>query len=160
VTITIGVDPGGSGAIAATRDRQLIFVKDMPVHGGIISAPGVTDILDYSLKAWRSSQGHFHHTPPAWVEDVHSMPRQGVASSFKFGQAHGTVLGVLGALRIPVHLVTPAKWKRDLGLGSDKAKALEMARRLFPTAELSLKRHIGRAEALLIAEWGRRNILK
>ena len=49
--------------------------------------------------------------PFAVVERVHSMPRQGEASTFSFGCSFGVVLGVLGAMGIPFELVAPKVWK-------------------------------------------------
>ena len=37
---------------------------------------------------------------------------------FRFWQAYGTIPGVIGALTIPVRHVSPAKWKKALGLNS------------------------------------------
>ncbi|MFZ2109605.1 MAG: hypothetical protein WAV18_30225 [Roseiarcus sp.] len=56
----------------------------------------------------------------AIVELVASRPGQGVASVFKFGCGFGMVPGVIAARSVPLHLVTPAKWKRHFGLDSDK----------------------------------------
>jgi crossover junction endodeoxyribonuclease RuvC len=81
------------------------------------------------------------------------MPRQGVASSFAFGVVFGSILSVLQAMQIGIDLVTPATWKRALGLSSDKRASLDKARLLFPTADLHLAKHDGRAEALLLAHW-------
>jgi hypothetical protein len=89
----------------------------------------------------------------AIVERVSAMPKQGVSSSFKFGVGFGSVLGVLQALQLPFDFVTPAKWKGDLKLGKDKKASLHKARLLWPTADLHLEKHDGRAEALLIAYW-------
>jgi hypothetical protein len=48
---------------------------------------------------------------------------------FRFGQAYGKILGVIGTLAIPVRHVSPANWKRALGLNSDgetsRARAIE-----------------------------------
>ena len=79
------------------------------------------------------------------------MPGQGIASSFQFGVGFGSILGVLQALHIRIELVTPSSWKRSYGLSKDKHASLHKARLLFPTAELHLAKHDGRAEALLIA---------
>ena len=38
---------------------------------------------------------------------------------FRFGQAYGTILGVIGTLAIPLRHVTPTKWKRAVGLDSN-----------------------------------------
>jgi hypothetical protein len=53
-------------------------------------------------------------------------------------------------------MVTPQKWKKDLKLDSDKNKSLALARELWPLAPLERKKDNGRAEALLMAEWLRR----
>jgi hypothetical protein len=90
-----------------------------------------------------------------YIEAVHAMPKQGVSSSFQFGTGYGSIIGCLQALRYRIEFVPPTQWKKDLNLGrgSDKDAALHRARQLFPTAPLSLKKHEGRAEALLIAHW-------
>jgi crossover junction endodeoxyribonuclease RuvC len=48
---------------------------------------------------------------------------------FRFGQAYGTILGVLGAIAVPVRLVTPTQWKKAMGLDSSaetsRARAIE-----------------------------------
>lgn len=142
----LGVDPGASGAIAALElDGSLAWVHDMPHHDGIVAPALVADL--------------FHGTgsfDAAWVEDVHSMPKQGVSSSFKFGRAHGTVLGVLGALRIPIHLVSPARWKKAMGLSRDKGASRRRAIELWPDHAQAFARvkDDGRAEAALIASYG------
>jgi crossover junction endodeoxyribonuclease RuvC len=93
------------------------------------------------------------------VEDVHSMPAQGVASSFKFGMAFGAALAMAERFNCPWSLVTPQKWKKQMGLSSDKNESLELARELWTIAPLSRKKDNGRAEALLMAEWLRKNNL-
>ena len=87
------------------------------------------------------------------VEAVHAMPRQGLSSTFKFGVAYGMALAITQRINAPVHLVTPQKWKKDLGLSSDKNESLAMARTLFPNAPLARKKDNGRAESLLLAHW-------
>ena len=90
------------------------------------------------------------------IESVHSMPAQGVASSFKFGVAFGMAIAIIERINCPWMLVTPQKWKKDMGLTSDKTQSLKMARRLWPNAPLARQMDNGRAESLLMAEWLRR----
>lgn len=147
--LTLGIDPGLTGALALLdADGQPELVADLPI------------IRDRSL-AWvdgnrlqsmllEAIQGR---PCRAVVERVSAMPRQGVASSFAFGVGFGSILATLQTLRLPLELVTPATWKRTLGLSSDKRASLDKARLLFPSAELHLRKHEGRAEALLIAWW-------
>jgi crossover junction endodeoxyribonuclease RuvC len=90
------------------------------------------------------------------LEKVHSMPKQGVSSTFKFGMAFGGACALAKRFNSPLLMPTPQEWKKSLKLSSDKLESLFMARNLFPNAPLHLKKHNGRAEALLIAEFYRR----
>lgn len=147
-----GIDPGISGAIAFYFPETMgrIAVEDVPVAGGEISAPHLASMI-------RSFSPSF-----AVIEKVHAMPKQGVSSTFKFGAAYGDVRGVIGALNIPLHLVTPQAWKKHFGLTADKDQSRKLAIRLFPSVaeHFALKKHDGRAEAALIALFGAETILK
>jgi crossover junction endodeoxyribonuclease RuvC len=83
------------------------------------------------------------------------MPRQGVASSFNFGKSYGIVLGVLGALDVPVTHPTPAAWKKAMGVTADKASSRRRATDLWPAMSGTFARvkDDGRAESALIARW-------
>lgn len=90
----------------------------------------------------------------AVIERVHSMPKQGVASSFKFGRSYGFLRGCLIASGIPFEEVTPQVWQKALGCLSrgDKNVTKARAQQLFP----SLKITHATADALLLAEYARR----
>jgi crossover junction endodeoxyribonuclease RuvC len=92
------------------------------------------------------------------VEQVHSMPRDGVRQAFAFGTAYGIVIAIAQRLHCPFHFVSPQRWKRDMELTSDKEDCRMKAISLFPEGyeHLSKKKHHNRAEALLLAEWLRR----
>jgi crossover junction endodeoxyribonuclease RuvC len=90
------------------------------------------------------------------LEKVHSMPNQGLSSTFKFGMAFGGAIALAKRFNFGLVMVTPQEWKKSLKLSSSKDESLLMARELFPNAPLTLKKHNGRAEALLIAEFYRR----
>jgi hypothetical protein len=94
------------------------------------------------------------------IELVHSMPAQGVASSFKFGMAYGAAVALAQRFHSPCHMIRPQVWKKGMGLSSDKNESLDMARMLWPDAPLKLKKHDGRAEALLMAEYWRRHLFE
>jgi hypothetical protein len=75
---------------------------------------------------------------------------------FRFGQAYGTILGVIGALAIPVRHVSPAKWNRALGHTRDGETSRARAIETWPAhAELfARKRDHSRAEAALLGMHG------
>lgn len=149
----IGIDPGATGGIASltvglngTLDAH---VHDLPV----ITDRNLTWIDGGALQSLLFGQGVFSMPTTVVVERVSAMPKQGVSSSFKFGCGFGSILSVVQAVGHRLEFVTPAQWKRDLTLSSDKKASLHKARLLFPSCELHLAKHEGRAEALLIAHW-------
>ncbi len=141
-----GIDIGLTGAIAVL-DGEEALVFDMPVQGGKGHKAYDAETLAWLLGKLRPEL--------AVLEDVHAMPKQGVASTFTTGYGLGLVVGVLSALGIGYRLVSAKAWKRDLGLGREKRKSLELARELFPSLAKCLERERdhNRAEALLIAHW-------
>lgn len=92
-------------------------------------------------------------------ELVHSMPNQGVSSTFAFGRAVGVITAVCTLTNYPLHMVSPQKWKKYFQLTSNKDDALDMARMYWPDAPLKRKKDIGIAESLLIAEYWRSQIM-
>ena len=138
----IGVDPGVSGAYAFFDGAEPL-VDDLPVVGNQINAGEWCRVLR------RLQPG------VAVVEAVHSMPKQGVASTFRFGMACGIIRGVLLGAGVPVFDVAPTVWKKHFRLaGSDGELSRALACRRFPALSgLARKKDHNRAEALLIALW-------
>jgi hypothetical protein len=87
------------------------------------------------------------------LEEATSRPGQGVRSMFTCGLGMGVWLGIVGTLGLAHTRIRPHVWKRSLGLGSDKEASRLRAMQLFPAADLRLRKHHGRAEALLLAHW-------
>jgi len=150
----IGIDPGGTGAVAVIFPDGTYQIWDNDPHPNV-QADRWRDVMARLLEREDDSW-----PARAAIEDVHSMPGQGVSSTFKFGYAVGGLAHLLAWSAIPTIKVSPQKWKKAIcGVhkGMDpKQVSLDMARGLFPDAELHLKKHNGRADALLIAEWLRR----
>lgn len=144
--IVLGIDPGISGALA-------FFNEDIPDRVEAFDLPVVAGVIDGRNLALLIKR---HAPTKVIIEDVHSMPKQGVASTFKFGRAFGTAIGIVEGLGIPVTYVSPAKWKRHFNLDSDGEKSRRMALNTFPqTASLfARKKDHNRAEAALIALYG------
>lgn len=147
--LTLGVDPGLSGALALINDSgEVELLADLPIIADRslkwIDGAALQSML---LDAIRGRQCR------AVVERVSAMPKQGIASAFCFGVGLGSILATLQTLQLPIELVHASQWKRALGLGSDKRASLDKARLLFPSADLHLAKHDGRAEALLLAHW-------
>lgn len=144
----IGIDPGANGALACWDNGALVDVADMPQT--IAHKKRRTDAAALAALVR-------HFAPDAlWLEQVHAMPQQGVSSTFAFGMAYGIVLGVAGALAVPISMVTPAQWKSALRVPRAKGEARARASQLIPGGVKfwPLVKHDGRAEAALIGLYG------
>jgi crossover junction endodeoxyribonuclease RuvC len=157
----IGADPGLSGAIAIyvppppAKQGSYIEVFDMPVRE--IDGKRYIDLwrLADIAKQWAKS----HEVKMVMVERVHSMPDQGVASSFNFGFSAGALQQSIVSAGLPMTLISPASWKAILGLRGGKENkdmSRQLASRLFPEHShlWARKKDDGRAEAVLLAYYG------
>jgi crossover junction endodeoxyribonuclease RuvC len=152
MTIYIGVDPGAvSGALGAIDH-----------HGNYLEAFNIEHqdkhILALVFKSRILGLVDPKEGAEIAMENVHSMPKQGVVSVWNFARAVGVISAVCELTRYPVHLVTPQKWKKHFHLTADKNESLDMARYLWPEAKLKYKKDGNKAEALLIAEYLRHTI--
>ena len=146
--IYCGIDPGFSGAWGMIDHHGEYWSCGDMIHNGnhLLSR----DIIAEMKQAIDRQDVEFI------LEAVHAMPKQGVSSTFKFGMSFGSAITIIERFSKVVHMVTPQQWKKDMKLSSDKAESLAMARDLWPLAPLHRVKDNGRAEALLLAEWYRR----
>jgi crossover junction endodeoxyribonuclease RuvC len=153
--IVIGIDPGLSGAIAMmTADS--IRVTDIPTNlkgGGSGKVKNEVNASGFALWLRETVDGQGDEVLVV-IERVSSMPGQGVASMLSLGDTVGAIRGVVAAKGYPIAWVTPAKWKRHYGLGSDKELARARAIEMYPSVDLSRKKDHNKAEAMLIAKYG------
>ena len=150
----LGIDPGLGGAVAVlAADGTLVALHDTPVLT-LTTRRGTRQDYDVPgmvalLQPYTSPQAH------VILEESQAMPGQGVRSMFTTGYGFGLWVGVLAALQLPYTRVRPGVWKQALGLGKDKEASRLRAQQLFPGADLRRRKDHGRAEALLLAWWGR-----
>lgn len=155
--VIYGVDPGLTGAIALFVNGDLWEVRDMPVlhiGGGTVKRKADAAGLAAIVREWRAQVGVDHEL--AVIERVAAMPQQGVASVFSLGHSAGVAESVMLAIGIPVDFVTPAAWKRAMGIGADKGTARARATLRWPSMASHWQRvkDHGRAEAALIGRHG------
>lgn len=144
-----GIDPGLSGSIAVIDgDDSILCLADLPT----IKA-GKTELDEVAIKDLLSSFSVGH----VFVEKVGAMPGQGVVSMFRFGCSWGLIRGLCVGLGLPYTLVTPQRWKGAMmdGMSKDKGASILRAKQLFPCARLDRKKDHGKADALLLAAYGR-----
>jgi crossover junction endodeoxyribonuclease RuvC len=155
--IVIGIDIGLTGAIAAVDSHQTCAIRDLPLHerdrriDGAAFIRLVRELVPAGM------------TAIAVIEDVR--PRQvgnggrhfnSSASQASLSLSRGIITGALDIARIGVEVVQPQAWKRKLGLlKASKDDSIAKACDLYPLADIRLKKHHNRAEALLIAHYGR-----
>jgi crossover junction endodeoxyribonuclease RuvC len=150
-TSIVGIDPGLSGGLALlSADGSLIEALRMPVLK--LNGKGEINLAALSATLHRWQPGH------VWIEQQQSMPRQGVASSFRTGQNYGDLRGFLFGAGFTYSIVRPNIWKRAMGVPADKTAAIAIATRQFPAASAFWSRWAddGVAEAALIALYGHR----
>ena len=150
----LAIDPGKSGAVC-------LLVGDIPI---LYDTPVMNDgkknqyDLPEMYKMFREAVALYPEVT-AIIEEVGPMPGQGVTSMYSMGYGSGLWHMLLVCLDIPFRRVRPQEWKKEFGLkGKDKGASILRAKELFPKADIRLKKHDGRAEALLLAEFCRRRI--
>lgn len=147
-TRILGIDIGAAGALAVlSPDGDLIEVADMPIlHDGPKNRATVNGpLLSELVYRW--------HATEAFVEHVSARPGEGAVGAFAFGRSRGVVEGVLAACGVTCKFITPASWKRAVGLtlASKDAARSEAIRRWPGHASLFARvKDDGRAEAALI----------
>ncbi len=175
----MGVDPGTRGAAAVYSRYSIVpFAPDSIIDLPTYIEGKKTKVLDMAIfRRWVVA----HKPHVAFIEKAWAMPRfskkkngaaefgeqeeqsgMGAASSFNYGRAYGTLLGVIHGCGVPIYYVTPSEWKKNLGLLAikdqkvRKERALELARLHFPSAAPFLTRQLDehRAESMLIASYG------
>jgi hypothetical protein len=166
--ILLGVDPGVSGAIAALdHNGVLLGVRDLPTialpgEGAMrrrLNGAGLVKLIRELVPA--------NDKAIAYVENVQAWDAgKGAASSMAAMVGSKLVLFAildLFASHVAIQSVPPVTWKRFFGLKREKdetttsfkARSREQALALYPEADILLAKHEGRAEALLIAAYGR-----
>jgi crossover junction endodeoxyribonuclease RuvC len=158
--IIFGIDPGLTGAIAVFMCGEFYSkfeaVYDMPITPTGKGGSKVLNQVDaHALGQIIAKYTNNNIHVVAYLERVHTMPLQGVASNGSLMHSLGVVEGALGMASIKTVMVTPQKWKKHWGLiGTAKSAAVDLAKKEFPESGIKLKKHSGKADAVLIGAFG------
>lgn len=156
----LGVDPGGSGALALLTDSgKTVKVADMPVFmvtRGKSAKPeldvhGLSDLLD----TWAPEHCFF--------EKVGGRTDDSAMSAFNFGRITGAAEALCKVKGVRFVSVAPHVWKKAMGLvRAQKDDSRAKATNLWPTVAKDFRRvkDDGRAEAALLAEYGRQQLMR
>ena len=152
--IAVGIDVGKKGGIA--------FINVKTLQAEVYKMPeDLTELIALFEKKKKQN------TIIVGIEKQQPFPKQGVVSTFRLGVQYGIILGILKTLRISYEEIHPKKWQKEM-LGSHKKKtrkeikqlSLERAKALFPYLANEIGKHDGKSDALLIAEYMRRCLIK
>lgn len=166
--IFVGIDPGLDGAVAAIDAAgNIVTCQDTPTATIRSNNKNRRRYLPGQMANILSNLTKIDHCKIKVVglEFVRAMPGQGVSSMFCMGQGVGMWEGIIAALRLPTEQITPQRWKKAImtgAVGEGKEASILRAQQLFPNCGdlLNRKKDHGRADALLIAEYLRKNSIK
>ena len=158
MTYFIGIDPGLSGAIARyDPETNDLAVYDVPTYE--LKRNGKTK-REVDLHSLARIMDDLTKLPGGSIiiESVASRPGQGVSSVFAFGKVYGILLGVSAATFVPLDTVTPAVWKKAMGVTASKDGSRAKASSLLPQWSHYWRRvkDDGRSEASLLAIYASR----
>lgn len=159
--------------------NKIIVGLDLGLEGGICIRAGSIDYypmpvignqVDYQTLMNLLPKENVHIV----LEDLRSLYAVSTASTWSLASQSGAIEGILTALKLPFTKVAPKDWQKEMfqgippirktnGRADTKKMALIAAKRLFPTftflaTERSRVPHNGIVDAVLLAEWGWRNI--
>lgn len=158
MTIIVGIDPGYQGALAfLDSNTGQLHVEDMPL---VQTAQGKTDLNLFRLGTILRPETDDRCI--AVIERVHAMPKQGIASAFRFGEGFGAIRMAVTGHGYEIHYVTPGTWKKYFRLSRNKDVSRGLASERFPAAAdlFVRKKDNDRAEAALMALYGKEELLK
>lgn len=153
--VIAGIDPGKTGAMAILYPDKTVQFFDVPRN--MVRKKDKPTWREWS-RQW-SSALDFAGVDMIVIEEVAARPGQGVTSMFTFGRTLGFAHAIAVASGAAVETVTPAVWKGKLGLlNSSKGASRELCTNLYPAtgARLARVKDDGRAEAALLAHYGRK----
>lgn len=161
--IVVGVDPGATGAVAILIEGRA-FVGDIPTIK--VKKSGGGNKTEMNLPALLEAIRKLRPIPKEKIQvavEQAQVQHHGHANTpmtaFRVGVHFGTWVGILAALGLSYARIAPQAWKRAMKLtGQDKEASRLLTLELFPGADIQLKKHVDRAEAILIAEYYRRKL--
>lgn len=158
----VGIDSGKQGAIAILNESgELEQILDMPLD---VLGKHVDSLKLFNILLEIARHGQIYIT----LEECRYTPKMNessdknisVMTAFSFGRNYQACVSVLEIFQKPYNLVRPEIWKARFALFNlNKEGSILKAIQLFPKNQKDIatrKKCDGRAEALLIAEYGRR----
>lgn len=155
--IICGIDPGVQPTLAFLfSDNAVEFAEETCVQvkrGRSVKREAEARLIAQAIRGWNPDL--------VIIEKVTPRPGEGISGSGSFMRARGVLEGVCAGLGLTYHLIEPSTWTRQMHVkkGDDggRARALELMPHL--AEELKRKKDHNRADALLLALWGKQFIV-
>lgn len=156
----IGIDPGKNGGIAFIDEPHVLVYK-------LSSSCLIQTLTSASIFTPNGYQLRNKTNVKFFIENVQGFPGRSAATAIAQGKSWGELIGILKVFDIVPIIVQPSTWKKEFDLlrpklayKEKKLLDIQRAKELFPGVNLIPERskveHDGMADALLIAEYGRR----
>lgn len=173
--IIIGCDPGSKGFLVAVRPD------------GIMDFCSIQGTRIADLNKWLGRQittaADYEWNIIAVVEEIHAIFGSSAKATFSFGEVFGLIKGLIYGNMIPLHLVPPKVWQKEIWVNSDmvyeykkredgttrkavdtKKTSMNAAARLFPHVDFKKNARCknindNKVDCALIAEYARRKNL-
>lgn len=169
MNVVIGIDPGVSGGMAAVDvvGREVLCAESLRhfdrtgkiLNGRVLKGGLVTEFIEVFMNGGKGVDVRVVVERQQFMKK-HDFGTGGFAAAFNYGvliesvwRARGSSVPVVDSLMT----VLPAKWKREMGLSSDKELSRIVADAVFPGAGgrfWKRKGDDGIAEAALLAWYG------
>lgn len=149
--VIIGIDPGLKGGIALRHGAGIPKVAAMPM-------------LNQKTIDWRKIDATVREeeVEMVFIEDIFALPKCGIRVALTIGRNYAFPV-LCQVLEIPYEIVRAKAWQKVMLAGlptftkpERKHSSIVAAQRLFPSLIDDIGKHDGKAEALLIMEYGRR----
>lgn len=174
--ITIGIDPGQTGAIGVVYSDGSYEVHDMPtfeIEKEVRSKRSIVPKKTKQIKKFIDRKRllellkilvNYDKPKPykciCYIEKQGVRPDQSANSGFNTGKQYGEILMALDALEVRFEEISPQEWQKHFSIGKDtKGDSCRKAENLFPELTLRGPRggtFDGRSDAMLIALYGKR----
>lgn len=158
--IIVGIDPGKYGGVAIINTvDNTASVSKLPDDAFPEDQKSLFTYLgEVSARVYIEKPIILPHTikkpcPKCHASIITRVMQQGILSSLI---SYGRLLGLIVACNIAYEEVDSAKWKKYFKLDKDKKKSIGLAKQFWPSLINEIKNHDGMAEALLLAEYGKR----
>lgn len=169
--VIIGCDPGVTGCLSVLDiNTGSVQFYDMPVKRYASQSVKNGKVIDDDAALYLVRQLAGPHVAFFIIEYQQAFYKGTRSSTFKIGDCFGLLRGLIRSTNLGLETVKPREWKKNFDLiktdemSQNQIKELsrQKALELFPSAHDSLRRKMdhNRAESLLIAEYGRKQLLR